>query len=42
MVMAVANIFNTEVINDEDEEDRAPFLAPKARSGGALVVAMLG
>ena len=40
--MAVANIFNTEVINDEDEEDREPFLAPKARSGGALVVAMLG
>ena len=42
MVMAVSNIFITEVVNDEDEEDTVPFLEPKARSGGALVVAMLG
>ena len=40
--MTVANIFNTKVVNNETEEDRAPFVAPKDGSGGALVVAMLG
>ena len=40
--MAVANIFNTKVVDDEAEEDRAPFVAPKSGSGGTLVVAMLG
>ena len=39
---AVADIFNTKVVDNESEEDRAPFLAPKSRSGGALVVSMLG
>ena len=40
--MAVANIFNTKVVNDESEEDRAPFVAPNTGSGGALVVFVLG
>ena len=40
--MAVADIFNTKVVNDETEEDRAPFVAPNTRSGGAFVVSVLG
>ena len=40
--MAVADIFNTKVVNDEAEEDRAPFVAPKGGSSGALVVSMFG
>ena len=40
--MVVADIFNTKVVDDEAEEDGAPFVASKARSGGALVVAMIG
>ena len=42
MGMAVANIFNNEVVDDEDEDHRAPFVATKDGSGGELVVAMLG
>ena len=41
MVIAVANIFNTKVVDGEVEEDRAPFVAPNARSGGALVLSCL-
>ena len=40
--MAVTNIFNNKVVNDEVEDDRAPFVAPKTRSGGAFVVSVLG
>ena len=40
--MAVSKIFNTKVVDDEAEEDRAPFLAPKTGSGGAMVVSLLG
>ena len=40
--MAVANIFNTKVVDYESEEDRALFVAPNTRSGGALVVSMIG
>ena len=40
--MAVANIFNTKVVNNEAEEDRTPFVAPNTRSGGALLVSVLG
>ena len=40
--MVFAYIFNTKVVDDEAEEDRAPFVAPKTRSGGALVVTVLG
>ena len=39
--MAVVNIFNPNVVDDEAEEDRAQFVAPKTGSGGALVVSML-
>ena len=40
--MAVVNIFNPNVVDDEAEKDRLPFVAPEAGSGVALVVAMLG
>ena len=42
VVMAVAYIFNTKVLDNEAEEDRAPFVAPKTGIGGALVVSVLG
>ena len=41
MGMAAAEIFNTKVVNNEAEEDRATFVAPKTRIGGALVVTVL-
>ena len=34
----ITNIFYTKVINDEDKEDEAPFVAPKARGGVRVVV----
>ena len=40
--MAVTYVFNTKVVNDEAEENRAPFVAPKTSSGGALIVSVLG
>ena len=40
--MAVAKIFNTKVVDDKVEEDRAPFVASSTGSGGALVVSVLG
>ena len=40
--MEAAYIFNSKVVNDEAEEDRAPFVAPNTGSGGALVVFVLG
>ena len=40
--MAVIYVFNTKVVDDEAEEDRELFVAPKTRSGGALVVSVLG
>ena len=42
VVMAVAYIFNTKVLDNEAEEDRAPFVAPKTGIGGALVLSVLG
>ena len=42
MGMAAANLFNTNVVNDEAEKEMAPFVAPKDGSGGALVLAMIG
>ena len=39
--MAAADIFNTKVVDDEAEEYRAPFLAPKTGSGGALIVSVI-
>ena len=38
----VTDNFNTKVVDDEAEEYRAPFVAPKTVSGGALVVSVLG
>ena len=40
--MTVAYIFNTKVFDNEDEEDRAPFVGPKKKSGGAMVLFVLG
>ena len=40
--MSVSDIFNTKVVDDDAEEYGAPFLAPKTRRGGALVVYVLG
>ena len=37
--MAVANIFNAEIVNGDGEHDGAPLVLPEARSGGALAVA---
>ena len=34
--MAVAKIFNTKVVDNEAEEDRAPLVASKTGSGGTL------
>ena len=41
VVVVVAYIFNTKVVDDEAEEDRESFLAPNTRSGGVLVVSVL-
>ena len=40
--MAVTYVFNIKVVDDEDEEDRAPFMAPKTKNVGELVVSVLG
>ena len=37
--MALARLFYTKIINGEDKEDEAPFVAPKSRGGGGLVFA---
>ena len=36
--MALSDVLYTNIVNDEDEEDRAPFVAPKDRGGGGLLV----
>ena len=38
--MMITNIFDTEVIDDEDELNRAPLVTPDTRSGGSLIVVM--
>ena len=38
--MAITSVFNNEVVNDEDEEYGAPFLVPKDRGGGGVVVTL--
>ena len=40
--MMVTYIFDTKVVDDEAEEDRAPVVAPQIRICGLLVVSMLG
>ena len=37
--MLLANIFNAEVINDKDELNGTPFMAPETRGGGSLIIA---
>ena len=39
MGMLEANVFDTEVVDDESEHDGSPFVAPKARCGIKLVIA---
>ena len=39
--VALPNIFNTKVIDEQEKHNRGPLVAPQARSGGALVVTML-
>ena len=36
--MALSGVLYTKIVNDEDEEDGVPFVSPKARGGGILVV----
>ena len=40
--VAVTYVFNTKFVDNEVEEDRAPFMDPDTRSGGALVVSVFG
>ena len=35
--MEITNVFYTKIVNYEDEQNGAPFVAPKARGGGGLV-----
>ena len=39
--VALSDIFNTKVIDEQEKHNREPLVVPKARSGGALVVAVL-
>ena len=39
--VALSDIFDTKVINEQAKHNGAPLAAPQARSSGALVVAML-
>ena len=36
--MAIFDVFYTKIVNNEDEDYGAPFVAPHARVGGGLVV----
>ena len=36
--MALVNVLYTKIFNNEDKENGALFVAPKARGGGSLVV----
>ena len=39
--VVLANIFATKIVNDKSEDDGVPLVAPEARSGGTLVIAMI-
>ena len=39
--VALSDIFDTKVINEQEKHNRSPLVAPQASSGGALVVAVL-
>ena len=36
--MDITNMLYAKVIDDEDKEDREPYLVPKSRGGGSVVV----
>ena len=36
--MVLGDVFYTKVLNDEDKEDGALFMVPKARGGGILII----
>ena len=40
MVMPFTDIFETKVVDSEDEEDKTPFVTSYARGGGTLLVSM--
>jgi hypothetical protein len=40
--MLASGVLNAEVIYDEDKDDRAPIVTPKAWGGSTLVVSVLG
>ena len=37
MAMAISGILYTKIVDNEDKEDGAPFVAPKARGGGGML-----
>ena len=39
--VALAYIFDAEIINYEGKQDRSPFVAPRSRGLGALVLVVL-
>ena len=39
--VALSDIFNTKVIDKQSKHNGAPFVAPQAMIGGALVLAVL-
>ena len=39
--VAVAHILDAEIVDNEDKQNGAPFVAPKAGCGGGIVVAYL-
>ena len=38
--MAAPDVFDADVVNNEDKHDGASFVAPEARRGGTLVVTL--
>ena len=36
--MSISDVFYTNIVKNEDKEDGAPFVVPKARVGGGLVL----
>ena len=39
--VALANVLNTKIVDDKNEDDGAPLVDPEARGGGTLVIAIL-
>ncbi len=40
--MAFADVFDSKVVNNLNEQQRPPVVSPKPWCGGALVITMLG